>query len=585
MKQTEKRSYGFREFRAAENDSGKIIEGHAAVFDQQTNIGNSFFEVIERGAFDGCDMSDVSLLVNHNSEAIPLATTKGGTLELSIDNIGLAIRAKLDVENNPDARALYFSIARGDLRAMSFAFSVDAEEWQNLESDMPTRRIKKFKKIFDCSITNQPAYTGTDISARSILKNTKEIRIMTFEEFVRQFKDVDERTARENISNGLMPDGKTAIPAEFRDMIPAKFFSFQVNRLEQPPQYMPGRGFIPMGEGRDRGLDSALEQREKAGKDLREWRKVESPFNAFGEKRTITVEPPQGSSANIVIPKYTSNQITPSFNTVSSLLDSVQRLELPGGESFQQPYVTGIDAGDYTAEGDNAAEAETHFKFANVNRCKLTAFAEITSELSKLPVATYSDVIFENIRTSMRQILAREILWGKGVENDQSRLVGIFSDKATAISANNDLSISQITDTTLDEIVFKYGGSEDVESPAMLIVSKLDLLAFSKVRTSTKQKFYDIQFNGGNSGTINGVGFIIDSYCKPLMSSDTVAGDYCMAYGNPKNYLLVEFSPLIVERSDDYKFRQSISAFKGSVFVGGNVVKHEGFLRVRKSAN
>ena len=168
MKKTEKRSYGFREFRAAENDGGKIIEGHAAVFDQQTNIGNSFFEVIERGAFDGCDMSDVSLLVNHNSEAIPLATTKGGTLELSIDNIGLAIRAKLDVENNPDARALYFSIARGDLRAMSFAFSVDAEEWQNLESDMPTRRIKKFKKIFDCSITNQPAYTGTDISARSI---------------------------------------------------------------------------------------------------------------------------------------------------------------------------------------------------------------------------------------------------------------------------------------------------------------------------------------------------------------------------------------------------------------------------------
>ena len=588
MKQLEQRCYCLKEFRADEVNNGKYVEGHAVVFNQQTNIADCFFEVIDRGAFEGCDLNDVALFVNHNSVAIPLAHTQSGTLKLSVDDVGLAIRAKLDVENNSDAKAVYHSILRGDLRGMSFAFTVadDGDEWKNLDSDMPTRIIKKFSQIRECSIVNYPAYKTTDISARSkITLETakKELHKMTFEEFAKQFKEADERTARVNACNGLMPDGVTLIPAEFRDMIPAKYYAVKAPSSAQPPKFIQGKGFIPAEEHGTNFNSEFMNQRVQAGQDLKERREVQSPFNVFGERRTMTLEPTDGAAASLIAPQYSSATITPNFPVVSSLVEAVAHLSLNGGESFKQPYITDIAAGNYTGEGEDAHEATTSFAYAPNNRCKITAYAELTEELEKLPAATYADIVFQNIRTSILKVLSREILFGEGVSNEQSRLVGIFSDKATAIDTATDLSFSQITDTTLNEILYRYGGDEAVESPSCLILSKLDLLAFANVRTSTKQNFYDIEYNGnGVGGRINGVNFIVDSACKPLTSPDTQSGDYCMAYGNLANYLLCEFSPLVVKKSDDYKFRKGITAFRGSVICGGNCVKHNGFIRIRK---
>ncbi len=344
--------------------------------------------------------------------------------------------------------------------------------------------------------------------------------------------------------------------------------------------FVQGKGFIPADERADKSLYTALELRQKAGDDLKANRSVKSPLSIFGELRAVTVTPASGQSATIVVPNTFSTTINPDFPVVSSLVDSVAHLSLEGGESFRQAYITGIDAGDYTAEGANAAEAETHFAYVDINRTKITAYAELTEELQKLPAAPYADVVFQNIRTSMRKLLAKEILIGAGGTN---QIVGIFDDGATPIDANTDLAISQITDTTLDEILFHYGGDEEVEDPAVLILNKMDLLAFSKVRTSTKQKFYDIQLNG-NGGTISGVPFIINSACKSLMATDTAAGDYCMAYGNLSNYQLVEFSPMEVKRSDDFKFRQGMTAFRGVAFFGGNVIRKNGFLRIKKAS-
>lgn len=348
--------------------------------------------------------------------------------------------------------------------------------------------------------------------------------------------------------------------------------------------FIQGKGFIPVGESRDKNLDSALEQREKAGNELKENRAVKSPLSTFGELRAVTVTPATGQPATIVVPSAYGSTINPDFPVVSSLVDAVAHLSLNGGESFRQPYITGIDAGDYTNEGANASEAETHFAYVDINRTKVTAYAELTEELEKLPAAAYADEVFKNIRTSMRKLLIKEILIGAGGTN---QIVGIFSDKATAIDASTDIELSQITDTTLDEILFRYGGDEEVEDPAVLILNKLDLLAFSKVRTSTKQKFYDIQING-NGGTISGVPFIINSACKSLMTATdkggAAVGDYCMAYGSLSNYLLVEFSPMEVKRSDDYKFRQGMTAFRGNCFFGGQVVRKNGFIRIKKAS-
>ena len=354
-----------------------------------------------------------------------------------------------------------------------------------------------------------------------------------------------------------------------------------VNGVEsrgESPKFVQGTGFVTTDERSAADTYGKIfETREKAGLDLKERRAVSAPFGVFGELRAVTV----GDGTEIVVPKTFSPTINTDFNAVSSLIDSVAHLSLNGGESFRQPYVTGIDVGNYTDEGSETQEAETHFSYVDINKAKVTAYAELTKELFKLPNAAYADAVFQNIRNSMRMLLTKEILVGAGNTN---QLVGIFSANATAIDSETDLDIKKIDDTTLDEIVFSYGGSEDVETPAVLILNKVDLSAFAKVRTSTTLRYYDIQ-SQGNFGTINGVPFIINSACSAISGKTTATGDYCMAYGNLSNYQLVEFSPMEVAMSDDYKFRQGMTAYRGEVFCGGNVVKKNGFLRIKKAAS
>lgn len=171
------RSYARQEFRAVAGDNGegkdnglRSIAGHPAVFGSPADIGGWFEEIIERGAFDDCDLSDVLLFTNHSNMKIPLARSRRNnghsTMTLSIDDVGLKMDADLDIENNQEARALYSAIERGDMDGMSFCFRVKEQKWENLNTDYPTRRITKIAKVYEVSAVNEPAYEDTDISAR-----------------------------------------------------------------------------------------------------------------------------------------------------------------------------------------------------------------------------------------------------------------------------------------------------------------------------------------------------------------------------------------------------------------------------------
>ena len=181
MKETEKRCFNLKEFRAVTGEENeKYIEGHAAVFETKADIGGCFFEVIDRHALDDANsLRDVALFVNHDFRQIPLARSRrnsgNNTMTLKVDAVGLAIRAKLDTENNPDAKALYSAVERDDISGMSLAFTIDTEEWQDLKSDMPTRRIKKISRVVEVSAVAFPAYESTDIHARALntLENAK----------------------------------------------------------------------------------------------------------------------------------------------------------------------------------------------------------------------------------------------------------------------------------------------------------------------------------------------------------------------------------------------------------------------------
>ena len=147
------------------------IVGVPIVFEQKTDLG-MWEEVIEKGALDQTDLKDVRLLVNHDTNQLPLARSRNNnansTMQLTVEEDGLHIRADLDVENNPRAAEVLSAVEREDVTGMSFMFTVDKDSWENLESEYPTRHILSIGKVFEASVVTFPAYEQTSVYARSL---------------------------------------------------------------------------------------------------------------------------------------------------------------------------------------------------------------------------------------------------------------------------------------------------------------------------------------------------------------------------------------------------------------------------------
>ncbi len=293
---------------------------------------------------------------------------------------------------------------------------------------------------------------------------------------------------------------------------------------------------------------------------------------ALKESRVIQV-----SSDEILLPEHTASTIAPHpFAQVSSLVDRVKVVNLNGGETYKKSFIKGSGTAGLTTEGEAYSETEPEFGYLTITKVKVTAYTEITEELEKLPSLPYQAEVIKNINIALKKKISEQILRGPGTSNT---FTGIFSDKAIALADAKELEIEAITDTTLDDIIFAYGGDEEIEGGAYLILNKNDLRAFAGLKTAEGRKVHTIDYV---NSTIDGIPYIINSNCKAITDTNTQAGEYGIAYGGLQNYEVPIFSPVEIGKSTDYKFKDGIIAYKASVFTGGNVVGYQGFLRVKK---
>lgn len=158
------------EFRALDDADTYTVEGYATTFDQPyvllSDAAYEFREVVERSAFDNCDMSDVIMQYDHEGRVF--ARNRNKTLTLETDENGLKIRALLG--GTEIGRQLYEEIKGGYTDKMSFAFTV-SDQKRDIEMidgrTVITRRIKGIRKLYDVSAVSMPANESTSISARS----------------------------------------------------------------------------------------------------------------------------------------------------------------------------------------------------------------------------------------------------------------------------------------------------------------------------------------------------------------------------------------------------------------------------------
>jgi HK97 family phage prohead protease len=168
--------------RAASDDTTvRGFDGHAAVFNQRTAIGNpltwGFYEQIAPGAFTKTlAEGDARYLVDHDTRLVVSRVT-AGTLRLAQDDIGLAVDSDLD------ARLSYVAdlIVNLDVRnvtGMSFGFRTVKDDWETItvettdgdnvaQAEVELRTIREVQ-LYEVSAVTFPAYEGTDAALRSV---------------------------------------------------------------------------------------------------------------------------------------------------------------------------------------------------------------------------------------------------------------------------------------------------------------------------------------------------------------------------------------------------------------------------------
>lgn len=314
---------------------------------------------------------------------------------------------------------------------------------------------------------------------------------------------------------------------------------------------------IPMVAGEQ---DKKHERMNKMGEDLK-------------NRRAVTV-----ASGTLLVPTHYKNEIEGTFQQYSSIVDRVNQIALNGGESYKAPYEIGVEEGEIGTEGTAPSGSnETQFGYANINKVKITAYAELSEETKKLPNANYAERVLEGVKTAIKKKVASQILTGAG---DADSFVGIFSkgDANKCVLADDDVTITAIDENTLTSLIGAVGGDEAIEGAITLILSKKDLLKFAQLRDpATGAKIHAVDFT---AQTIDGVPYIISSKCKPVETAS--AGDYVMCAGILSSYEEAIFSNIEIQESTDYKFKEGMICYRGVVFAGGNTTKYRGFVRAKK---
>lgn len=174
MPQKNDREYRAFEIRAEENDEKKTVRGYATTFNSPYVLYSDedveIREIINEGAFDDCDLSDVIMQYNHEGRVF--ARNSNGTLQLTIDKPnGLLINA--DLGGTDLGSQVYEEIKGGYTDKMSMGFKVDrsADVWTRETIDgkeIETREINRITKLFDVSAVSIPANNQTSIEAVSV---------------------------------------------------------------------------------------------------------------------------------------------------------------------------------------------------------------------------------------------------------------------------------------------------------------------------------------------------------------------------------------------------------------------------------
>ena len=304
-----------------------------------------------------------------------------------------------------------------------------------------------------------------------------------------------------------------------------------------------------------------------------------------GSTRALTL-----ATGSLTKPTDTGTTIRDNMEGISSIVDQVYTQDLTGLTAYEEPYVVEELTAGTREDGKTQSESEPKFAIALIQPADISVTAYVSKNIKRLSPVAYEEKVRSMALKALRRKLAGYIANGDGKN---------FFGIKTAENKDNEkiyktLSVdaAKITAETLRNIVFAYGGTEEIGPGARLYLTKEDLAAFGAVRgTNEKKPVYEITADAGNAncGTIKDGGTIVPYTLLGRLQSLSTAKQgaepvQTMLYGDPRNFEVGLFGDYTIEVSRDYKFAEGLLTIMGEVMVGGNLIVHEGFVVVTLTA-
>ena len=350
----------------------------------------------------------------------------------------------------------------------------------------------------------------------------------------------------------------------------------QIDALDKPKEDPEGnpegaRSKILVFENKEeRGMNKMNEElRKQLEERAVEFKKSGKRSIPVKELRAVTI-----ASGTIATPTEVDPYIRPTFNRVSSIVDLVKKTNAVGMGAYKVAYEVSIGTTNAQTEGQNITESNPTYAFKTITPASYGIISAITNQVMKQSPLDYEGKIVDSAEKSLR-VKAASIITN-----------AILSD--TLLAKPTNLKISAIDDTTLRKIALNYGSDESVYGNAWLFLTKADLIAFGDVRSDTTlQAVYEItpDTDNVNTGTIKDGGLSVRYCLNPNLTAlaDAETNGVSMVYGQPENFELALFSDYEVKVSEDYQFAANMLTIRGTVDLGGAVVKKDGFIAVTKA--
>jgi HK97 family phage prohead protease len=177
------------ELRAEEGD-GMTFTGYASVFNSSSEDLGGFREFVAPGAFKRSlqARNEIKLLWNHDTNE-PLASVRGGSLQLMEDNYGLKVTAKLP--NTTRGRDVAELLRSKVIDSMSFGFNVIKDSWSNNGSVRTLESVR----LSEVSVVTFPAYQATTAQVRSVAPSIDADELANALLKLESGEDLDEKSA------------------------------------------------------------------------------------------------------------------------------------------------------------------------------------------------------------------------------------------------------------------------------------------------------------------------------------------------------------------------------------------------------